>query len=78
MRHSASRLSIIDLPFSLGRYEVVQPELAVDLFQSEMNGIIVKVSLRDTVGRNGCREPGDFSLGVSPTAATLSWGVRID
>jgi hypothetical protein len=45
----------VHVPLAFRRNEIVQPQLTIDFFQPEMNGIIVKLSLRDTSGGDGGR-----------------------
>lgn len=42
-----------------------------------MNGIIVKLSLRDASGRNRCRQTRNFSLDFAPAAAPLAGTIGI-
>lgn len=42
-----------------------------------MNGIIVKLSLRDASGRYRCRQTRNFSLDFAPAATPLSGTIRI-
>ena len=42
-----------------------------------MNGIIVKLSLRDASGRNRRRQARDFTLDFAPAAAPLPCTIRI-
>lgn len=65
------------LPFTLGRDKVIQPELPVDFFQPQMNGVVVEMSLGDTVGGDGGRQSRNLGLRVTPTTASLSWGIWV-
>lgn len=38
--------AMADVPFSLRRDKVIQPQLTIDLFQAKVDGIVVKLGLR--------------------------------
>lgn len=42
-----------------------------------MNGIIVKLSLRDASGRNRCRQTRNFSFDFAPAATPLAGTICI-
>ena len=42
-----------------------------------MDGIVVEVSLGDTIGRNGSGQSRDLGFLVTPTATTLARGIGI-
>jgi hypothetical protein len=68
-----------DIPLALRRNVVIQPELAVDLLETVMNGVVVELGLGDTLGVNGRGETWDFTLGsVAPAATLFARSIRID
>ena len=56
---------------------MIEAQLAVDLFETEVNGVVVKLSLRDTSGRNSSRQARNFTLGIAPTATSLARSVWV-
>lgn len=65
------------LPLALRGDEVIQPEFAVDLLQSKVDGVVVKLGLRYAVGRDRSRQPRKLSFGLAPAAAFLTWSIGI-
>lgn len=66
-----------NLPLAFRGNEIIETKLAVDLFQPEVNGIVVEVSLRDTICVDGGGKTGNFGLGVSPTTTSLPRSIRV-
>ena len=65
-------------PFSLGRNEVVQPKLAIDLFETQVDSIVIQLGLRNSSSRDGSGQTRYFGFGVSPTAPTFTRSIRIN
>ena len=66
-----------DIPLSLWRDKIIHTELPVDFLQTEMDCIVIKMSLGDTVRRDSSGKTGNFSLRVTPPATTLARGIEI-
>lgn len=62
----------IHVPFALWGDEVVKPQLAVDLLETEVDGVVVKLSLRYTAGGDGGGKTWNIDLGIAPTTPTLA------
>ena len=64
-------------PFTLRGDEVVQPEFAVDLLQSKVNGIVVKLGLGYSVGGDRSGQPRKLSFGLAPAATSFTRGIGV-
>ena len=64
-------------PLALWGDEVVQSEFAIDLLQPEVDGVVVELGLRYTVGGDRSGEPRKLGLGLTPTATSLTRGIGI-
>ena len=64
-------------PLTLWGDEVVQPEFAINLLQPKVDGVVVKLGLRYTVGGDRSGQPRKLGLGLAPTAASLTRGIGI-
>jgi len=62
----------VDIPLSFRRNEVIQSQFAIDFFQAQMNGVVVKLRLRYTSGRNGGRQAGYFSFCLTPATPAFA------
>jgi len=65
-------------PFTLGRNKVIQPQFPVNLLQSQVYGIVVELSLRNTGGRDGSGKTRDLGLLVSPAAASFARSIGVN
>lgn len=45
----------VHIPLALRRNEVIQSQLPVNLFQAKVDGIVIEMSLGDTIGGDCCR-----------------------
>jgi hypothetical protein len=67
----------VNAPLSLRGNIVIQAQFAIDLFQSELDRIVIQLRLRDACSRDRRGQSGNFGLGIAPAAPPFSGGIRI-